>query len=75
MKKPYQHQVDTTKFLLKNKKAFCWNDAGTGKTFSCILAYKVLQKLGLKKVLIVCTLSTTVNVWGREVFCELAPAK
>jgi SNF2 family DNA or RNA helicase len=69
-KKPYKHQIETTKFLLQNPKAFCWNAPGTGKTLSCLLAYKLLRKYGKKKALVVCTLSTVVDVWGKEFFGE-----
>jgi SNF2 family DNA or RNA helicase len=70
MKKPYRHQVVTSKFLLENPKAFCWNAPGTGKTLSCLLAYRVLRNHDFKKLLIISTLSTTMSVWGREFFCE-----
>lgn len=75
MKKPFKHQVVTSKFILENPQAFCWNAPGTGKTFSCLLAYRILQKHGIKKILIISTLSTTLNVWGREFFCEFPGVK
>lgn len=75
MKKPFNHQIVTSKFLLENPRAFCWNAPGTGKTFSCLLAYRILRKHGVKKILIVSTLSTTLNVWGREFFCEFPSVK
>lgn len=68
MKKPFKHQVTTAKFLLENPKAFCWNAPGTGKTFSCLLSYKVLRKHNIKKLLIIGTKSTLFDVWGREIF-------
>jgi SNF2 family DNA or RNA helicase len=70
MKKPYNHQIVTSKFLLENPYAFCWNAPGTGKTLSCLLAYRVLRNHNVKKLLIISTLSTTLSVWGREFFCE-----
>lgn len=75
MKKPFKHQLVTSKYLLENPQAFCWNAPGTGKTFSCLLAYRVLRKHDIKKILIISTLSTTLNVWGREFFCEFPGVK
>jgi SNF2 family DNA or RNA helicase len=70
MKKPYKHQIITSQFILENPRAFIWSDAGTGKTLSCLLSYRILRNHGIKKLLIVCTKSTMLSVWGREVFCE-----
>lgn len=64
----YKHQKVTIKFLIQNQKCFCWNATGTGKTLCCVLAYKILRKYGKKKVLILCTLSTVYDVWGKEFF-------
>lgn len=66
---PYAHQKVTTEFLIANPRCFCWNEAGTGKTASCLWAYNFLRQSGsIKKILIVCPLSTTQNVWGQELF-------
>lgn len=76
---PYSHQKETTRFLLENKRAFCWNEAGTGKTASCAWAYdflrgaqnaseSLLSKGDVKKVLVICPLSTTRAVWFPELF-------
>lgn len=66
--KPYKHQLETLKFLIKHKKAFCCNDSGTGKTLACLLAYKVLRKFEYKKILILCTVSTLYDAWGADFF-------
>ena len=34
--KPFAHQKDTSAFLTMNRKAFCFNEQGTGKTASAI---------------------------------------
>ena len=34
--KPYEHQKKTAEFLTMNKRAFCFNEQGTGKTASAI---------------------------------------
>lgn len=66
---PMKHQRATTEFLVQYLKSFCWNEAGTGKTASCIWAYDfLLQQKMVKKLLIVCPLSITQNVWGNELF-------
>jgi SNF2 family DNA or RNA helicase len=73
---PMGHQKQTTNFLIYHPKAFCWNDAGTGKTASCIWAYDYLrQQKILKRLLIICPLSTTENVWGTELFNLLTAIK
>ena len=36
--KPFEHQKDTSSFLTMNRKAFCFNEQGTGKTASAIWA-------------------------------------
>jgi len=66
---PYKHQKATSEFLVQHLKCFCWNEAGTGKTASCIWAYDFLrQQKVVDKLLVICPLSTTQNVWGNELF-------
>ena len=36
--KPFKHQKTTSAFLTMNRKAFCFNEQGTGKTASAIWA-------------------------------------
>ena len=35
---PMDHQIDTSAFLTMNRRAFCFNDPGTGKTLSALWA-------------------------------------
>ena len=44
--KPFDHQKKTSAFFTMNKKAFCFNEQGTGKTASAIWAadYLLNQK-------------------------------
>ena len=57
---PFAHQVQTADFLTKHRKAFCFNEQGTGKTASVIWATDYLMTRGiLKRVLIVCPLSVS----------------
>ena len=41
--KPFDHQKTTAEFLSINKKAFCFNEAGTGKTSSVLWAADYLM--------------------------------
>ena len=59
-----QHQRDTASFLTLHKRAFCFNEQGTGKTASVIWAVDYLMTLGvLKRVLVVCPLSIMQSAW------------
>ena len=65
---PFDHQRVTSEFLTLNKKAFVFNEMGTGKSASVLWAsdYLIDQKL-IRKVLIVSPLSTLVRVWADEI--------
>ena len=66
---PYNHQRDTASFLTLNKKAFCFNEQGTGKTASVIWAADYLMKLGLiRRVLVICPLSIMKSAWQEDLF-------
>ena len=66
---PFAHQVQTAEFLIKNRKAFCFNEQGTGKTASVIWATDYLMTRGiLKRVLIVCPLSVMKAAWQEDLF-------
>ena len=43
---PFAHQRETSAFLTLHKKAFCFNEQGTGKTASVIWAVDYLMNLG-----------------------------
>lgn len=67
--KPFQHQRETTVFLLQNKRAFNFSDLGTGKTLSHLWAADFLMVNDkVKQVLVVGPLSTMQSVWGSEIF-------
>lgn len=67
--KPFIHQIETTEFLLENKRAFLLSDMGTGKTLSALWASDILMiEKKIKRVLIVTPLSTMQIVWGKEIF-------
>jgi len=66
---PFEHQKTTASFLSLYKKAFCFNEAGTGKTASVIWAVDYLMKLGLiKRVLVICPLSIMKSAWQEDLF-------
>jgi hypothetical protein len=47
--KPFAHQRITAEFLTLHRRAFCFNEQGTGKTGSVICAADYLMKLGVIK--------------------------
>ena len=62
--KPMAHQVDTASFLTVNRKAFVFNDPGTGKTLAALWAADYLMSRGLvRRVLILCPLSIMHAAW------------
>ena len=66
---PFAHQKVTAEFLANQRKAFCFNEQGTGKTASVIWAVDYLMKLGLvKRVLVVCPLSIMKSAWQVDLF-------
>jgi SNF2 family DNA or RNA helicase len=67
--KPFDHQKDTASFLTLHRRAFCFNEQGTGKTASVIWAADYLMKLGLiKRVLVICPLSIMDSAWRADLF-------
>ena len=67
--KPFNHQRDTASFLSVRQRAFCFNEAGTGKTSAAIWAADYLMTLGLiKRVLIICPLSIMYSAWQADIF-------
>lgn len=66
---PFAHQKDTASFLSIRKRAFCFNEAGTGKTSAAIWAADYLMELGvIKRVLIICPLSIMYSAWQADIF-------
>ena len=66
---PFEHQIQTADFLIKNRRAFCFNEQGTGKTASVIWATDYLMMRGIiKRVLIVCPLSVMKAAWQEDLF-------
>jgi len=66
---PYDHQKSTASFLTINKKAFCFNEQGTGKTASAIWASDyLLQQDKINRVLVICPLSIMESAWRNDLF-------
>jgi SNF2 family DNA or RNA helicase len=67
--KPMAHQKDTANFLTLNKRAFCFNEQGTGKTASAIWAADYLmEQKKIHRVLIICPLSIMQSAWQADLF-------
>ncbi len=69
MYKPFAHQITTASFLTLHRRAFCFNEQGTGKTGSVIWAADYLMKIGaIKRVLVLCPLSIMQSAWENDLF-------
>lgn len=67
--KPFKHQKTTASFLTLNRKSFCFNEQGTGKTASAIWASDFLMKEGrIRRVLVICPLSIMDSAWRNDLF-------
>jgi SNF2 family DNA or RNA helicase len=67
--KPFKHQITTASFLTLHRRAFCFNEQGTGKTASVIWAADYLMNLGfIRRVLVVCPLSIMQSAWQDDLF-------
>jgi SNF2 family DNA or RNA helicase len=68
-REPFAHQKQTAAFLTLNRRAFVFNDPGTGKTLSMIWAADYLMNLGqIKRVLVVCPVSVMRAAWVADLF-------
>lgn len=66
---PFDHQRVTAAFLSLRPRAFCFNEAGTGKTSAAIWAADYLMKQGLiHRALIICPLSIMYSAWQADIF-------
>ena len=66
---PYEHQKTTAAFLTMNRRAFCFNEQGTGKTASAIWASDFLMAQGkIRRVLVICPLSIMDSAWRNDLF-------
>lgn len=66
---PMSHQKDTASFFTLHKRAFCFNEQGTGKTAAAVWAADYLMTQGLiRRVLIICPLSIMQASWQSDLF-------
>ena len=66
---PFDHQRTTSEFLSVRSRAFCFNEAGTGKTSSILWASDYLMNKGLiKRVLVICPLSIMTSAWKNDIY-------
>lgn len=66
---PFEHQRATAAFLAANPRAYCLNEAGTGKTSAAAWAADYLMSRGyVKRVLIICPLSIMDTAWRADLF-------
>lgn len=69
MHTPFAHQRDTARFLTLYQRAFCFNEAGTGKTAAAVWAADYLMIQGtVKRVLVICPLSIMYSAWQGDLF-------
>jgi len=66
---PFDHQKKTASFLSLRRRAFCFNEAGTGKTSAAIWAADYLMNIGeVRRVLVICPLSIMQTAWRADIF-------
>ena len=67
--KPFDHQKKTAAFLTNNRRAFCFNEQGTGKTASAVWAADFLMSRGLvRRALVICPMSIMDSAWRADLF-------
>jgi len=67
--KPFDHQRTTSAFLTLHKRAFCFNEQGTGKTGSVIWAADYLMReKRIRRVLVICPMSIMDIAWRADLF-------
>jgi SNF2 family DNA or RNA helicase len=67
--RPFAHQRTTASFLTLHRRAFCFNEQGTGKTSSVIWASDYLINIGaIRRVLVICPLSIMSSAWEADLF-------
>jgi SNF2 family DNA or RNA helicase len=67
--KPFDHQRVTASFLTMNRRSFCFNEQGTGKTASAIWAADFLMtQRKIRRVLVICPLSIMDSAWRADLF-------
>jgi len=66
--KPMAHQRETAAFLTLHRRAFCFNEPGTGKTLSALWAADYLmRRKEVRRVLVICPLSIMQSAWVGDI--------
>ena len=66
---PFEHQKTTAAFLTMHKRAFCFNEQGTGKTGAALWAADFLMsRQKINRVLVICPLSIMDSAWRADLF-------
>jgi len=66
---PFAHQMTTAAMMTSHRRGYVLDGMGTGKTLSSLFAIDYLIKIGeVRKVLVVCPLSTMNCVWMAQAF-------
>lgn len=66
---PYMHQTETAAFLTLNRRAYCLNGMGSGKTLSTLWAFDWLRQCNqVSGLIVISPLSTLSRAWGDEIF-------
>lgn len=66
---PFDHQRTTAEFLTLHRKAFCFNEQGTGKSAAVIWAADYLMSIGrIRRALIICPISIMDSAWRSDLF-------
>lgn len=66
---PFDHQKQTAAFLSMHRRAYCFNEMGTGKSCSALWAADyLLNKKLVNRVLIVCPMSIMDSAWRADAF-------
>lgn len=66
---PFAHQRSTASFLSLHRRAYCFNEQGTGKTAAIAWASDyLLSRRFIRRVLIICPLSIMESAWKQDLF-------
>lgn len=74
--KPFKIQKDTAALVTSHPRSYVLNDLGTGKTRASLWAWRYLHETGsVRRLLVVCPLSTLKFVWLREIIMTMPEYK
>lgn len=66
--RPMAHQIETASFLTLHRRAFCFNEPGTGKTLAALWAADYLMRRGeVRRVLVICPVSIMHSAWMGDI--------